>query len=166
LLQAKGSKAALFLEEQRASWLSQLPHDEKAVWQWCIEQDDATLLRLLAFLAATSLDAIQQSKPHDGSGNRVAHGNAVAAALGIDMTQWFTPTAENFFDRISKMRICEALLEAGKDGGPSREAFKKGELSKLAEQEIAGSGWLPEPLRIANDSAAPVEDGSAQEAAA
>lgn len=166
LLQAKGSKAALFLEEQRASWLSQLPHDEKTVWQWCIEQEDATLLRLLAFLAATSLDAIQQPKPQDGSGNRVAHGNAVAAALGMDMTQWFIPTAENFFDRISKMRICEALQEAGKDGGPSRESLKKGELSKLAEQEITGSGWLPEPLRITNDSAAPVEEESAQEAAA
>ncbi|HTU47456.1 MAG TPA: ParB N-terminal domain-containing protein [Bryobacteraceae bacterium] len=166
LLQAKGSKAALFLEDQHALWISQLPHDEKAVWQWCIEQDDATLLRLLAFLAATSLDAIQQPRPQDGGGSRVTHGNAVAAALRMDMTQWFTATAENFFDRVSKTRICQALREAGKDGGPSRESLKKGELSKLAEQDIAGSGWLPGPLRIAEESAGPVEEGSAPEAAA
>jgi ParB family transcriptional regulator, chromosome partitioning protein len=83
----------------------------------------------------------------------------------VDMTQWFTPTAENFFDRISKTRICEALREAGKDGGPSRESMKKGELSRLAEQEIATSGWLPEPLRITDESAAAVEEGSAQKAA-
>ncbi|MBV9762468.1 MAG: ParB/RepB/Spo0J family partition protein [Acidobacteriaceae bacterium] len=164
LLQAKGSKASLVLEDQRVSWLSRLPHGEKTVWHWCIEQDDATLVRLLAFLAATSLDAIEQPKPQD-SGSRIAHANAVAAALCMDMTQWFTPTAENFFDRISKTRICEALREAGKDGGPSRESMKKGELSRLAEQEIATSGWLPEPLRIADESAAAVEEGSAQEAA-
>jgi len=163
LLQAKGSKAALFLKEQRVSWLGQLPRDEKALWSWCVEQDDSTLLRLLAFLAATSLDAIQ-AKPETGA-DRVAHANAVAAALRMDMTQWFVPTSENFFDRISKTRICEALREAGKDGGPSRESMKKGELSRLAEQEIAGTGWLPEPLRLADEGAAAVEEGSSKEAA-
>lgn len=163
LLQAKGSKASMFLEEQRVSWLGQLPRDEKALWSWCVEQDDSTLLRLLAFLAATSLDAIQV-KPGNGA-DRVPHANAVAAALGMDMTQWFTATAENVFDRLSKAGICEALREAGKDGGPSRAAMKKGELSKLAEQEIAGTGWLPEPLRIAEQGAAAVEEGSTEEAA-
>jgi len=43
--------------------------------------------------------------------------------------------------------------------------MKKGELSRLAEQRIATSGWLPEPLRITDESAAAVEEGSAQKAA-
>lgn len=43
--------------------------------------------------------------------------------------------------------------------------MKKGDLSKLAEQEIATCGWLPEPLRIADESAAVVEEESAQQAA-
>jgi ParB family transcriptional regulator, chromosome partitioning protein len=163
LLQAKGSKAGIFLEEQRVSWLGQLPRDEKALWSWCVEQDDSTLLRLLAFLAATSLDAIQ-AKPENGA-DRVAHANALAAALRMDMTQWFVPTSENFFDRISKTRICEALREAGKDGGPSRESMKKGDLSRVAEQEIAGTGWLPQPLRVTEQGAAAVEEGSGKEAA-
>jgi ParB family chromosome partitioning protein len=64
------------------------------------------------------------------------------------MNKWFTPTAGNFFSRIPKSRIAEALAEAGKPASAETLKLKKTELAKLAEKEIEGSGWLPEPVRI------------------
>jgi ParB family chromosome partitioning protein len=63
------------------------------------------------------------------------------------VAKWFTPTAENFFGRISKQRIAEALEEAGKPASAVTLAFKKADLAAVAEKEIQGTGWLPEPVR-------------------
>jgi ParB family chromosome partitioning protein len=64
------------------------------------------------------------------------------------MKTWFTPTAENYFSRVSKPQILEALQDAkGQPPAPAWEKLKKAELAKEAERQIAGMGWLPEPLR-------------------
>ncbi len=52
--------------------------------------------------------------------------------------------------------ILEALSEAGR---PARtrawSKLKKTELAALAEREIRGTGWLPQPLRVMVDAAEP-----------
>jgi ParB family chromosome partitioning protein len=65
------------------------------------------------------------------------------------MGKWFTPTAENFFSKIPKSRIAEALAEGGKPATPEVLKLKKPELAAFAESEIKGTNWLPEPIRIA-----------------
>ena len=66
------------------------------------------------------------------------------------MGEWFTPTAENFFGKITKDGIVEALKEA-RDGAiaPAWLKAKKSDLAAIAEREIAQTGWLPAPLRKA-----------------
>jgi len=60
------------------------------------------------------------------------------------------PTAENYFGRISKPAIIDALKEAkGTAIAPAWEKAKKGDLAAIAEREIDGTVWLPAPLRIA-----------------
>jgi ParB family chromosome partitioning protein len=66
----------------------------------------------------------------------------------MDVRNWFTPTADNFFSKVSKTRILEAMTEAGK-ANSSAASLKKGPLAELAETALAGTGWLPEPIRIA-----------------
>jgi ParB family chromosome partitioning protein len=66
----------------------------------------------------------------------------------MDMNQWFTPTAANFFERISKPQIQRVLIEAGKTPDNSTTTFKKAQLAQFAETQIAGTGWLPQPLRV------------------
>jgi ParB family chromosome partitioning protein len=66
------------------------------------------------------------------------------------MNQWFTPTAANFFDRISKSQIQRALAEAGKTADNRTATLKKMQLAQFAETQIAGTGWLPQPLRISS----------------
>ncbi|TSA03393.1 MAG: hypothetical protein D4R81_03430 [Nitrospiraceae bacterium] len=64
------------------------------------------------------------------------------------MKTWFTPTADNYFSRISKPQILEALREAkGTETAPAWEKLKKSELATVAAREIEGKNWLPEPLR-------------------
>ena len=73
-------------------------------------------------------------------------------ALELDMTSWFKPTAENFFSRVSKSQIAECLKQAGKPLSGDAINLKKADLASLAEREVQGTGWLPEPIRIRTES--------------
>lgn len=82
------------------------------------------------------------------SASRLVHAGALANALSLDMTAWFTPTANNFFSRVSRAAILSAMAEAkGTPAKRSWEKLRKSELATLAEREVAGTGWLPRPLQ-------------------
>ena len=147
LAAAAGSPAYLFLEEQRQLWLAQLPTESDRLWRWCLEQEQATLLRLLAFCASRSLNSIQSKSDQDDAA-RLRHANALGLALGIDLAKWLTPTADNFFSKISKSQIVRALAEAGTPLMVDSAQLKKADLAARAEKMIQKTGWLPEPLRI------------------
>jgi ParB family transcriptional regulator, chromosome partitioning protein len=49
------------------------------LWAWCLGQNTATRLGLLAYCAACSVNAVV--KPHERGGERVAHADRLAAAL-------------------------------------------------------------------------------------
>jgi ParB family chromosome partitioning protein len=147
LREAEAGIAFLSLEEQRKDWFSKLPRKRSELWKWCLDQNQETLLRLLAFCAARSLNSVKAKTDVDGR-SRLQHANALARALDLDMSKWFTPTAENFFSKVSKARIAEALTEAGKPPAVEIAKLKKAEMAAFAEKEIHSKGWLPEPVRI------------------
>ncbi len=139
--------AYLMLEQQKREWLEKLATAED-VWTWCLEQDQQTTLKLLAYCVARSVNSVRAKSDAENVGSRLEHADAIAMALTFDMTKWFTPTAENFFSRVSKSRIAEALAEAGKPANPETLKLKKPELALFAESEIKATAWLPEPVRI------------------
>jgi ParB family transcriptional regulator, chromosome partitioning protein len=64
------------------------------------------------------------------------------------MTDWYTPTAENFFGKISRKTILTVLDQAkGAPQGPGLEQLNKTDLASRAAQIVQGTGWLPSPLR-------------------
>jgi ParB family chromosome partitioning protein len=146
LAEAAASKGVQALSEQKTAWLKRLPKTPNALWRWILVQTQDTLLALLAFCTALSLNGVKTK--NDSGATRLHHADAVATALKMDMRQWFTPTADNFFSKVSKTRILEAMTEAGK-ANSSAANLKKGPLAELAETTLAGTGWLPEPMRIA-----------------
>ena len=88
--------------------------------------------------------------------------------IGIDMAAWWRPTAANYFDRVSKAVILDALSTVGGADLASRFAsVKKGDLAMSAERVFAGTyitevevrdralAWVPEVMRFAG--AEPVE---------
>jgi ParB family transcriptional regulator, chromosome partitioning protein len=143
----ESAKASTALDALRTSWGDTLPGDAGVLWIWCLLQDRETLLELLALCAATTVHT-GMSKGDVPDTGRLTHGADLARAVGLDMRDWFTPTAANYFGRVSKPLIIEALREAtGTEPAPAWEKLKKADLAALAETRIAGTGWLPALLR-------------------
>ena len=122
----------------------------------------------LGFVVARSLEASLNM-----SGERqLPFQDHLGSLIGIDMAQWWRPTAANYFDRVSKQVILDALTDVGGLELSSRFAsVKKGDLAMSAERVFAGTyitevevrekalAWVPEVMRFA--SAAP-EAGEAE----
>jgi ParB family transcriptional regulator, chromosome partitioning protein len=152
--EAGESKAGQCLAEQRRSWLALLPREDEGLWEWCLSQDRETLLSLLAFCAAMSVNAVQ-TRAETEKHLRVQHANALATALGVSMGKWFEPGAENYFNRVSKPLIAAAMKEAGRHPNLDPTKLKKSDLAAMAEDAVKGSGWLPKPLRVDLSGAVP-----------
>lgn len=148
LKRVQGSPAFEAIERARMAWREQMPADQDHLWSWCLEQPMETLLGLLGFCAALSVDAIDAKGKVDAG--RLDHANELAKALTFDIGAWFQPTAENYFSKISKTQMISALQEAkGVPPAPAWASMKKAELAALAEREITGKGWIPAPIRNA-----------------
>jgi ParB family transcriptional regulator, chromosome partitioning protein len=145
-----GTPAFQRLDQARETWVGSIPNDPTELWKWCLDQDQAVLVKLLTFCAASAIDAVQR-KSDRPDGERLVHAEQVATAVGLDMRKWFTPTAENYFSCVSKQQVLEDLAEArGMPNAPAWEKLKKPDLAALAEREIAQTDWLPKPLRCAS----------------
>jgi ParB family chromosome partitioning protein len=103
----------------------------------------------------------------------------LGAIIGIDMAQWWRPTAANYFDRVSKQVILDALTDVGGTELSSRFAsVKKGDLAASAERVFDGTyitevevreralAWVPSVMRFAVDEPEAEEETDGTEAAA
>lgn len=140
----EGSKAFDKLEAARENWGHKIPGTPDALWSWCMLQDTDTLLDLLAFCTAKTVHAVERK--NDRGGDRLENATQLACELNLDMAEWFTPTAENYFSKVGKPQIIEALQEVGANLPPA--TMKKGDMAKFAEQQLEGKGWVPEILRL------------------
>lgn len=139
--------AALQTVERAATeWTERLPGNPDELLAWCLKQTADELLGLLACCAASTVHAVRR-KGDRADSERLLHADALAAALQLDMTAWFRPTAANYFGFISKDAILASLREIKGTTAPAWAKAKKSELAAIAERELADSGWLPELLR-------------------
>jgi ParB family transcriptional regulator, chromosome partitioning protein len=137
----KMAPAWLAFETARDAWIERLPQDRSAWFASLLELPQPDLLDLLAVCAASTVNAL----PSTGTAFEV---NALAVAVGLDMADWWTPTAEGFLNHVSKAQIAQALKEAAP--GPAAdgvESMKKDVLVNKALARLAGKRWLPTPLR-------------------
>ena len=75
-------------------------------------------------------------------------GDALAAAVGLDMADWWTPTAGSYLTQVPKARIVKAVTEAvSVEKAAPLAKLKKGEAVAAAEALLQGTRWLPSPLR-------------------
>ena len=105
---------------------------------------------------------------------RIAFHDHLGSLIGIDMAQWWRPTAANYFDRVSKQVTLDALADVG---GPELSArfasVKKAELASSAERVFSGAyiaetdardralAWVPEVMRFGEPVVADAQDGEA-----
>lgn len=129
------------IETQRMRWIGELPATRTDLLPWLLRQDaHTTLLDLLAFCTGTLLDGIAPSEaPHAI--------NALADALRLDMTRYWTPTRTAYFDHVSKARIAEVVSGAvSPKVAADLSKMKKGDAAAAAELRLAKIAWLPEIL--------------------
>jgi ParB family transcriptional regulator, chromosome partitioning protein len=151
------SSAAKLIGDAGERWAERIPCNPDDLFAWCVAQDAETLMGLLAFCVANTVNTVllKADKP---ASPRFKHADQLAQALKLDMTAWFTPTALNYFAKVSKAAIIEAMREVLGASAPAWEGMKKVELAALAERKIAGTGWLPAVLRApAPEADQPVE---------
>ena len=137
----KQSAAWQALEAARLAWKERLPADAAEWFGWLVALPQTELLELLALCSASTLNAL----PNTGA---ASDANALAEAVGLDMADWWEPTALGFLNHVSKAQIMQALKEAGPeltDDGAG--AMKKDALVAKAASQLAGKRWLPPPLR-------------------
>lgn len=140
----KECKGLIDLREQEKTWKELLPRKDSELFDYLLAQDDQTLLRLLAYLAGCTVQSSTSNKDH---------ATQLGMACNIDMSQWFTPTLENYYSRLSKQQLLAHLSEVmGERNLDSKSLSKmpRMELAGLAARDIpkARPNFLPEVMRI------------------
>ena len=129
------------------TWAGNLPKQPEDLWDALTEWDSDSRDALFAHCVAMTVNAVQE--PHHRKPRQIAHADVLAATLGLDMAKaGWTPTADSYLGRVIKAQILAAVREAKGDKDADRIAgFKKSDMVEAAEELLAGTGWLPEPLR-------------------
>ena len=150
------------IAERHAAWEQDIPTgDDQSLWIWIVGLDEASRLALLAHCVSLGINA-QHEKPSPYSGYgvtehglqcRMAEANRLAQATDLDMFEaGWEATVDNYLGRVTKLRILEAVREAKGEGAAQLiDHLKKGDMAREAARLIAGTGWLPEILRVAGD---------------
>ncbi|MFA9199644.1 MAG: ParB/RepB/Spo0J family partition protein [Cypionkella sp.] len=115
----------------------------------------------LGFVIARTLEASLNMAGE----RRIAFQDHLGSLIAIDTAHWWRPTAANYFDRVSKQVILDALADVGGTGLSARFAsVKKADLAASAERVFAGTyiteaevreralAWVPEVMRFASSS--------------
>jgi ParB family transcriptional regulator, chromosome partitioning protein len=143
-------KARTQLAATTKAMRKRLPKDPDKLWGWLIEQDQKTLLAILAVCVGHTVDAVEKKHGSFEAPPSMHHATELAAVLKLDMAEYWQPTAAGYFGRVSKQQTLDAVAE-----GVTREAadnlakLKKDDLAKEAEKQLVGTGWLPAILRAA-----------------
>lgn len=131
---------------QQLRHLLKVPEREEALLPWLLSQNRNTVISLLAAVAVYTVDAIQGREGEHAS-------DKVLEALGIDMADYWQPTADTFFSIVPRALGLQAIGEAFDATHPtaarllSGPTVGKAEFAGAAEAAMSRSGWLPKPLR-------------------
>lgn len=127
-----------------ADLLAELPADAQARLDWLRGLTADATARLLAYATASLVDATR-GKFVDT--RRLACAERIAAAASLDMRDHWSGGAD-FFARLTKRACLDALREGvGAQAADNCARLGKADLAKACAERLAGSGWLPGPLR-------------------
>ena len=133
-------------DERHQAWRSALPKEPGDLWGVLETFDADSRDGLFAHCVSLGVNAVHEA--WNRRPRAFAHADRLAQAVDLDMAASWTPTAANFLGRVTKARILQAVAEGkGQRAADRIEHLKKVEMATEAETLLAGSGWLPEPLR-------------------
>jgi ParB family transcriptional regulator, chromosome partitioning protein len=142
--------------DRHANWARQMPRDVAGLWTFVAELDHDSRMALFAHCVGLTVNAVRL--PWERRPRALATADKLAEAVSLDMTGYWRPTVRTYLGRLTKARILDAVREAVSDEAADRMAdMKKQGMAEAAEQLLAGTGWLPAPLRMARTAQGPTE---------
>jgi len=141
------SAVAKAADERHARWSQQWPQESADLWDALSVFDPDSRDALFAHCVALSVNAVYE--PWNRRPRALSHADRLAEAVKLDVAAaGWSPTVDSYFGRVTKARIVEAVREAkGEAAAQLIEPLKKSAMAVRAEELLAGSGWIPEPLR-------------------
>ena len=135
------------VDDRHRRWSEQLPQEPGELWEALVAFDADSRDALFAHCVALSVNAVHES--WNRRPRALAHADRLAEAVSLDVAAvGWSPTVDNYFGRVTKARILEAVREVkGEQTAQLIDHLKKGEMAERAQELLTGSGWLPEPLR-------------------
>jgi len=130
------SPAAEALHALQHAWGDPLPRDGAELFAALVAKP-----QLLAICVASTVDVVM------ARADRPPPGEELAQAVGLDMAAWWTPTAEGYFQHVSKAAILEVVARYAPSHVTRLSKLKKGEIAREAEQLVGGIGWMPAVFR-------------------
>lgn len=156
---AESCKGLIAFNDLADNYGHHLPGNPADLFDWLLEQPQDTVLSLLAFGAAHSVNAVEKKFTDRKRG--IEQANQLGRALKVHMPDWFETTGDSYFRHVNRTTIELAVAEA--KGGEAelsvRAAAKKSEAVTIADRLVAGSGWLPAPVRVTSPEPAQFGDG-------
>ncbi len=154
----KDSAAAITLDQRHKDWAAALPKQPGELWEALAGFDPDSRQALFAHCVAQGVNAVFDR--YTRRPRALAHADQLAHDLDLDVAAaGWTPTVESYLGQVTKARIAGAVREARGERAADRIVhLKKGDMAKAAEGLLAGTGWLPDPLRTPRQALpAPVE---------
>ena len=153
------SASAEAIRVRHDDWAKALPKESADLWDALQAWDTDRRSGLFAHVVSLSVNAVLEA--WNRRPRALVHADRLAQAVDLDMaTAGWKPTMDNFLGRVPKARILQAVAEAkGQRAADRIGHLKKGDMATEAETLLAGTGWLPEPLRTPGRSQA--ESGDA-----
>ena len=141
------SAVARSLTDRHQFWLASMPKHPEDLWATLSRLDVPRQQSLFAHCVGMSVNGVHEA--YNRRPQALAHADVLAKAVDLDMAAaGWTPTVDTYLGRVTKARILQAVREAkGEHAAQLIDHLKKGEMAEKAETLLAGSGWLPEPLR-------------------
>ncbi|CAN5362254.1 ParB/RepB/Spo0J family partition protein [soil metagenome] len=141
------SGLARAFDERHAGWHAALPEEPAELWDVLLMFGEDERCALFAHCVSLSLNAVFET--YNRRPRAMAHADRIAEDIALDMVaQGWVPTVGNYLGRVTKARILLAVREGHDERAAEQIAhLKKPDMAEKAQTLLAGSGWLPEPLR-------------------
>jgi len=158
------TSSAKAIDARHEQWARALPEGAADLWSALTALDHDGQAALFAHCASLTVNVVKE--PLNRRPATFAHGDQLARAVNLDMAAaGWKPAVDNYLGRVPKARILDAVRETrGAHSAQLIDHLKKPEMAKEAERLLAGTGWLPEPLRLAQietDADAPNDEAEA-----
>lgn len=152
--------------ERDTAWKAILPDDEDDLWPTLERMSDSDRMALLAHLVSRGVNAVYEKRSEYDQisprqiAQRLSAAQDLAARVNLDLAaSGWRPTVANYFGRVSKAHIVEAVREAcGEQAVQLICNLKKADMAREAERLVEPTDWVPAELRTTIDASAIDDD--------